>query len=183
MAALAVLPVHAIYAGFILRESLVAVVSIVAVWMLTEVWYAQRDKRPTLGRPGRRNGGLAVLARTTGLALLVAAGSLRSRRTARRRFGPLLVWVTTAALVCLPWAWVTWREYQSPFYSYTSFSNIISRGRYTITTRETPTPSQFYTAENLPEIVRVKLKSLLLIIAVTSTMIVGLPVVRVSGGD
>ena len=37
MAALAVLPVHAIYAGFVLRESLVAFVSILAVWTLTEV--------------------------------------------------------------------------------------------------------------------------------------------------
>ena len=38
MALLAVLPVHAIYAGFALRESLVALTSILAIWALTEVW-------------------------------------------------------------------------------------------------------------------------------------------------
>ena len=37
-------------------------------------------------------------------------------------------------------------------------------------------PSQFYTLKNLPEIVRVKVKSLILIV-VYSTMIVGLPIV------
>ena len=37
-------------------------------------------------------------------------------------------------------------------------------------------PSQFYTLANLPEIARVKLKSLL-IIPICSTMIVGLPLV------
>ena len=44
MAVLAVLPVHAIYAGFVLRESLVALTSILAVWTLTEVW------QPAAGR-------------------------------------------------------------------------------------------------------------------------------------
>ena len=42
MAALAVLPVHAIYAGFILRESLVMLLSVLAVWTLTEVWHVGR---------------------------------------------------------------------------------------------------------------------------------------------
>src|SRR5262249_9575351 len=40
MAALALLPVHAIYAGFGLRESLVALTSVCAVWWLTECWSA-----------------------------------------------------------------------------------------------------------------------------------------------
>ena len=57
MAALAVLPVHAIYAGFVLRESLVALTSILAVWALTEVWHASRIGRVDLG-PGRSAAGL-----------------------------------------------------------------------------------------------------------------------------
>ncbi len=44
MALLAILPVHAIYAGFGLRESLVALTSILAVWTLTEVWAARGAK-------------------------------------------------------------------------------------------------------------------------------------------
>ncbi len=49
MAVLAVLPVHAIYAGFALRESLVALTSILAVWMLTEVWQARATSVRALG--------------------------------------------------------------------------------------------------------------------------------------
>jgi len=37
---LAILPVHAIYAGFELRESLVVLTSIIAVWGLVETWQA-----------------------------------------------------------------------------------------------------------------------------------------------
>ena len=44
MAVLAILPVHAIYAGFGLRESLVALTSVVAVWTLTEVWSAETQR-------------------------------------------------------------------------------------------------------------------------------------------
>ena len=45
MAVMAVLPVHAIYAGFVLRESLVALMSILAVWTLTEVLHADPSRR------------------------------------------------------------------------------------------------------------------------------------------
>jgi hypothetical protein len=177
MAALAVLPVHAIYAGFILRESLVAVVSIVAVWMLTEVLHARRDRAAyAWAALAGATGGLAVLARTTGLALLAAAALCAVATHGKKRFGPLLLWVITAALVCLPWAWLTWLEYQSPFYSYTSFFEYNFSWTVHHYDKGNTYPWQFYTAENLPEIVRVKLKSLG-IIAVTSTMIVGLPVV------
>ena len=73
-----ILPVHAIYAGFILRESLVALVSIVAVWTLTEVLHAQTGRQAfAWALAAGASGGLAVLARTTGLALLAAAGPLR----------------------------------------------------------------------------------------------------------
>ena len=64
-------------------------------------------------------GGLAVLARTTGLALLAAAGLFALVTHGRRRLGPLLLWAAIAALVCLPWAWATLQEYGTPFYSYT----------------------------------------------------------------
>ena len=49
MAALAVLPVHAIYAGFVLRESLVALTSILAVWTLTEVWSTAPGRKAIWG--------------------------------------------------------------------------------------------------------------------------------------
>ena len=51
MAVLAVLPVHAIYAGFVLRESLVGLTSILAVWSLTEVWHSEPQiRRACTGR-------------------------------------------------------------------------------------------------------------------------------------
>ncbi len=44
MAVLAILPVHAIYAGLILRESLVTLSAIVAIWTLTEVLHCKRGR-------------------------------------------------------------------------------------------------------------------------------------------
>ena len=42
----------------------------------------------------------------------------------RRRLGPLLLWGVIAAVICLPWAWATFEEYGTPFYSYTSLLRI-----------------------------------------------------------
>jgi hypothetical protein len=178
MAVLAVLPVHAIYAGFVLRESLVALTSILAVWTLSEVLHAD---------PGRRAiwawalaagvcAGLAVLSRTTALALLAAAGLFAIVVHGRKKFGPLLLWGATAIVICLPWAWATFREYGWPFYSYTGYFEYNFSWTVHHYERGNTLPSQFYTMNNLPEIVRVKIKSLLLIV-IYSTMILGLPIV------
>jgi len=178
MAALAVLPVHAIYAGFILRESLVALVSILAVWTLTEVWHAAPQGRTVWAWAVTAGlcGGLAVLARTTGLALLAAAGLFGLVAHRPRRLGALLLWAAVAAAVCLPWAWTTLQEYQTPFYSYTDYFEYNFSWTVHHYDKGNTLPSQFYTWRNMPEIVRVKVKSLLLI-AVYSTMILSVPIV------
>jgi hypothetical protein len=190
MAVLAVLPVHAIYAGFVLRESLVTVLAILAVWTFTEIWQSGRLGWKSLAWAVVAGlcGGLTVLARTTGLAILAGAGLLAAVKHGRKRPIELLLWAATGALVCLPWAVATLQEYEQPFYSYTqyfeyNFSWVIHHYE-----KGNTQPSQFYTWENLPEIVRVKVKSLLLI-TVYSTMILGLPIVagyfrrlRVRGG-
>ena len=128
-----------------------------------------------LGRGWREYAaGLAVLSRTTGLALLAAAG-LFALVAARPQAGwaPLLLWGATAAVVCLPWAWATLQEYGTPFYSYTSYFEYNFSWTVHHYEKGNTLPSQFYTLANLPEIVRVKVKSLFLIV-VYSTMIVGL---------
>jgi 4-amino-4-deoxy-L-arabinose transferase-like glycosyltransferase len=178
MAALAVLPVHAIYAGFILRESLVALSSILAIWTLTEVWDAPQTGRSAWAwaLAAGLSGGLAILARTTAVALLAAAGAFGLIAHGRKRFGPLLLWAATAVAVITPWAWATLQEYGSPFYSYTSYFEYNFSWTIHHFDKGNTIPSQFYTALNLPEIVRVKIKSLL-IIAVYATMILGLPLV------
>jgi hypothetical protein len=178
MAVLAVLPVHAIYAGLVLRESLVALLSILAVWTLTEVCRALPDRRSVWGWAVAAGlcGGLTVLARTTGLALLAAAGLFALAAGGRKRVGPLLLSAMIAALVTLPWAWATTQEYGSPFYSYTDYFEYNFSWTVHHYEKGNTFPSQFYTLENMPEIVRVKVKSLLTI-AVYSTMILGLPIV------
>jgi Dolichyl-phosphate-mannose-protein mannosyltransferase len=179
MAALAVLPVHAIYAGFVLRESLVALVSILAIWTLTEVWSTARQRRKAIwawALIAGICGGLAVLARTTGLALLAGAGLFSLVAHGRRRFFPLLLWGLVVVAVCLPWAWATWLENKSPFYSITQHFEYNFSWTVHHYEKGNTEASQFYTLENLPEIVRVKIKSLLLI-PVVSTMILGLPIV------
>ena len=79
MAVLAVLPVHAIYAGFVLRESLVALTALLAVWTLTETWNTPPASRRVWAWAVLAGlcGGLAILARNTGLALVAAAGPAR----------------------------------------------------------------------------------------------------------
>ncbi len=178
MAVLAVLPVHAIYAGFVLRESLVALTSILAVWSLTEVWHAEAHIRRACIWAVLAGicGGLAILARTTSMAILAAGGLFFLATRGRRQFVPLLLWAVCMALVILPWSLTTFWEYQSPFYSYTSYFEYNFSWAIHHYEMGNVRAEQFYTAANLPEIVRVKIKSVLIII-VYSTMIVGLPMV------
>ena len=177
MGVVAILPVHAIYAGFILRESLVALTSILAVWTLTEVLHANPSGRAIWlwAMAAGASGGLAVLSRTTALALMAAAGLFALIAHGRKRFGPLLLWGFVAALVCIPWAWITLQEYGKPFYSYTNYFEYNFSWTVHHYEKGNTLPTQFYTRANLPEIVRVKIKSVLLI-AVYSTMIIGLPI-------
>jgi hypothetical protein len=178
MAVLAILPVHVIYAGFVLRESLVALMSILAVWTLTEVWSAESSRRSAWAWAVAAGfcGGLAVLSRTTGLAILAAAGLFALVTHGRRRFGPLLLWGVTVIAVITPWAWVTLQEYGTPFYSYTSLFEYNFSWTVHHYEKGNTLPSQFYTLANLPEIVRVKIKAILIIV-VYSTMVMGLPIV------
>ncbi len=178
MAVLAVLPVHAIYAGFILRESLVVLLSLLAIWMLTEVCHADPAGRSiwVWAAAAGLCGGLTMLARSTGLALVAAAGTFAVVTSYRRRMGALVLWAVTAGLVALPWAWATLNEYGTPFYSETQYFEYNFSWTIHHYDKGNTRPSQFYTIANLPEIARVKFKMLLTIV-VYSTMIVGLPIV------
>jgi hypothetical protein len=177
MALLAVLPVHAIYAGFVLRESLVGLTALLAVWTLTEVWAAPRGSRRVWAWAlfAGLCSGLAMLARNTGMALVAAAGLHAVYHLGRSRKGPLLLWIATALLVIVPWGVATAREYGTPFYTYTSYFEYNFSWTVHHFAQGNTRADQFYTLANAPEIVRVKFKSLL-IIAVYSIMIVSLPV-------
>ena len=117
-----------------------------------------------------------MLSRTTGLAILAASGLFALITHGRKRFGPLLLWGATVIVVIAPWAWATLQEYGTPFYSYTGFFEYNFSWTVHHYEKGNTLPSQFYTLANLPEIVRVKIKSILIIV-VYSTMIVGLPIV------
>jgi 4-amino-4-deoxy-L-arabinose transferase-like glycosyltransferase len=178
MAAAAILPVHAIYAGFVLRESLVAFMSLLAVWTLTEVINTERKGRAiwAWAIAAGLSAGVAVLSRTTALALLGIAAPFALLAGGKKMIGPLLLWSVIAAAVCLPWAWVTLHEYGAPFYSYTNYFEYNFSWTVHHYEKGNTLPSQFYKSENLAEIVRVKIKSLWQIV-IYSTMIVGLPIV------
>jgi hypothetical protein len=177
MSLLAILPVHAIYAGFVLRESLVALTALLAIWTLSEIWSAPDRSRRAWGW-ALLSGlccGLTILARNTGLALVAAAGLHAVYRLGRSRPGPLLLWIATTLLVIAPWAIATTREYGSPFYTYTGYFEYNFSWTVHHFAQGNTRPDQFYTRANAPEIARVKAKSLLIIV-VYSTMILGLPV-------
>ncbi|OJW20295.1 MAG: hypothetical protein BGO49_05205 [Planctomycetales bacterium 71-10] len=176
VAVLAVLPVHAIYAAFILRESLVALTSILAVWTIVEVWNSTRGRTAAAWAVAAGVcGGLAILARNTGIALAGAAG-LNALVHLRRRPWLIGLWVGVLIVVVLPWAFATYREYGQPFYAYTNLFEYNFSWTVHHYEKGNTTPGQFYTLANAPEIVRVKVK-MLGIIAVYLTMIVGLPFV------
>jgi hypothetical protein len=176
MAVLAILPVHALYAGFALRESLVALTSILAIWSLTEVWNHRDAASWGWALAAGVLGGLAILARDTALVLTAAAGLYGLGAHGRRHLGPLLAWGVLLAAVITPWARETYREYGEPFYSYTKF--FAYNFSWTVHHYEqgNTRPTQFYTSANAPAIIRIKVKSLLMVMAY-STMIVSLPIV------
>jgi len=173
MALLAILPVHAIYAGFDLRESLVALTSILAVWSLTETWASRGAKAWGWAVAAGLAGGAAVLARNTAMALLAASG-IYGLVAHRRSIGPMLAWGAVVVAVIAPWAWETYRTYGEPFYTYTKFFQYTFSWTVHHYQEGTPRAADFYTWANAPEIARVKVKSLL-IVAGYSTMILGLP--------
>lgn len=175
MAVLAILPVHAIYAGFALRESLVALTSVLAVWALFEVFRASgRWVWMWAGIAGFFSG-LAILARNTALVLVAAAG-LYGVVYFRKRIGPLLVWGMVALGTVAPWAWATYQEYGEPFFTYTKYYPYNFAWTVHHFDRGNTEPVQFYTAANAASIARVKVKSLL-IVALYSTMILSAPLV------
>jgi hypothetical protein len=181
LALLAVLPVHALYAGFVLRESLVALTTLLAVWTLAESWHAGPRGRWAWAVAAGLCGGLAILARNTAMAVVAASGlfslvyGLRTRGA--RSIGPLIIWGLAVLAVIAPWARETYRVYGEPFYTYTKYFaynfswTVHHLGPFGYTKAE-----QFYTRANAPEIVRIKVKAIFIIVTY-SAMIVGLPVV------
>ena len=180
MALLAILPVHAIYAGFDLRESLVALTSILAVWSLTEVWASDGPRAWGWAVAAGLAGGSAILARNTALALLAASG-LYGVVAHRRRIGPMLAWGSVVVAVIAPWALATYRVYGKPFYSYTDFFQYTFSWTVHHYQAGIPRAADFFAAGNLPEIARVKVKALLIIVGY-STMILSLPLVLAFAG-
>lgn len=174
MSLLAVLPVHALYAGFGLRESLVALTSILAVWFLTEVWHSQGAARWAWAVAAGGFGGLAILSRNTALALMAAVGLYGLLAHGRRHLGPLLAWGLVLLATIAPWAWATFQEYGEPFFTYTKFFPYNFSWAVHHYDQGITRAADFYTLANAPTIVRVKIKSILIIV-VTSTMIFSLP--------
>ena len=140
MAALAILPVHAIYAGFVLAREPGGI----------GVDPGGLDALRGLPRRAQRAGHLGVgcrggSMRRTGRPLTHdgarAAGGRRSIRPGHarsRRLGLSCLWAAIAGLVCVPWAWMTLQEYGfDHFIRIQAFSNITSPGRSIITTRAT----------------------------------------------
>ncbi|HEY2156362.1 MAG TPA: glycosyltransferase family 39 protein [Isosphaeraceae bacterium] len=175
MALLAILPVHAIYAGFDLRESLVALTSILAIWFLTEVWSAKGPAAWGWAVLAGVLAGAAILARNTAMALMATAG-VYGIVAHPRKIGPMSVWGLMCLAVVAPWAWMTYKTYGRPFYSYTDFFQYTFSWTVHHYQAGIPRGMDFYARENLPEIARVKIKALFIIVGY-STMILSPPLV------
>jgi hypothetical protein len=179
MALLAILPVHVIYAGLDLRESFVALTSIVAVWTLTEVWMARGPVAWAWAVAAGLAGGAAILARNTAIALLAVA-AVFGVVAHPRKIAAMVAWGLVVLAVIAPWGWATYKTYGRPFYSYTDYFQYTFSWTVHHYQAGLPRADQFYTSGNLAEIVRVKVKSLFIIVGY-STMILSAPLVLAFG--
>lgn len=172
----AILPVHVIYAGMELRESLVGLTSVLAVWLAHEFLDARTLKRKILlAILAGVASGLAILSRNTAMVLVLCLGLWLLWYGGKKQFALMPVWAGCVVVVIAPWAWLTFKAYGKPFYSYTEhFSHTFS---WTVHhyAAGLPDVKKFYSAENLPELVRVKIKSILILLGY-STMILSPPV-------
>lgn len=126
---LAVLPVHAIYSGFELRESLVALSSMVAVWATVEMWHARYGQVLVVAIAAGALGGLAILARNTAMVLLAVCALYGIAVHWRTRALAICLWAVVLLATIAPWARTTYLVYGEPFYTYTKFFHTPSRGR------------------------------------------------------
>jgi hypothetical protein len=159
-----------------LRESLVCLTSILAVWALSETWTARGAALWAWAIAAGTFGGLAILSRNTAMALVAAGGLYTLVTSGRGRLGAYLAAALALLVVIAPWAWATYAEYGEPFYTYTkyfpyNFSWTVHHYEKGITRA-----ADFYTRANAPAILRVKIKALAIMIGY-STMILGLPAV------
>ncbi len=172
----AILPVHAIYAGFELRESLVGLTTVLAVWLTHEMMDAEKlAKRIAFAIPGGLACGAAILARNTAMVVVACLGLWLLLAGGKRALALVPVWAAAVLVTIAPWAWLTYQAYGKPFYSYTEhFAHTFS---WTVHhyAPGLPDAKRFYSAENLPEVIRVKIKSLAILCGY-STMILSLPV-------
>jgi hypothetical protein len=177
MAIAAILPVHAIYAGFELRESLVGLTSVIAVWLAHEMLRAKTQRNSIIiAIFAGAFAGLAILSRNTAMALVACLGLWLLWNGGRRLLPASILWGALCILMITPWAWLTYKEYGKPFYSYTEhFAHTFS---WTVHhyAKGLPDVRQFYSAQNLPEVFRVKIKSSLILFGY-SAMILSPPLV------
>jgi len=176
-ALVAILPVHVIYAGMELRESLVGLTSVLAVWLSHEFLAAGNVKsKMLLAVAAGVASGLAILSRNTAMVLVFCLGLWLLFNGGRKQFAFLPIWAACVLLVIAPWAWLTYKTYGKPFYSYTEhFAHTFS---WTVHHYAAGLPDvrKFYSAENMPELIRVKIKAVLIMFGY-STMILSPPVV------
>lgn len=172
----AVLPVHAIYAGFELRESLVGLTTVLAVWFTHELIEAGSGrKRIAFALAGGLACGAAILSRNTAMVVVLSLGIWLTFAGGRKSLPFVPIWSAAVLLTIAPWAWLTYRTYGKPFYSYTEhFAHTFS---WTVHhyAAGLPDVKRFYSPENLPEVLRVKIKSLAILFGY-SAMILSPPV-------
>ncbi len=175
MALLAILPVHAIYAGLDLRESLVAFTSLLAVWLTTEIWATRGKAVWGWVIAAGIACGAAILARNTAIAIVATLG-IHGLIWHRKSIAPMIAWGIVTIAVITPWAIATQRVYGEPFYTYTKYFQYTFSWTVHHYQEGIPRASDFYNATNAASIARVKMKSLLIVIGY-STMIMSLPLV------
>jgi len=118
--------------------------------------------------------GLAILSRNTAMATAAACALYGIGFARPRALAALGVWGIVTLCVIAPWAWLTYREYGQPFYTYTQYFAYNFSWAVHHYQPGNMQPSEFLTSANLPEILRTKAKAIAIIVSY-SAMIISLP--------
>jgi hypothetical protein len=116
---LAVFPPHVLYASLMLRESLTMFCAVLAIDAFLWAW--QSDRTPWTALIAGVACGLMALTRNTCHAILYCMALFAMLTPIRDRWLRLVLWGAAVFAIACPWGYATYRDYGSPFYTYTNY--------------------------------------------------------------
>ena len=161
---LALLPAHVLYAAFMLKESLVCFLTVLACHLFLWLW-EDTNRRPLLSAIAAGiAAGLLCLSRQTGFAIDAAMMWFGLWSSVPSKLMRMTFFLLAFSAVISPWGWATYRDYGTPFYSSTNSFRYMTSSPDHFVQRGAPTLDD-YLKQPISQIVRDKLIMLWIIVS------------------